>query len=124
MYFENFIKGINSIYFKEIEEIYGNNYKNDQNELIKISKEDRNKIFHGQITNKFLERSELIEKIEIIKRWCEKIAIIFTKEIGYDGFERNSYRKANSKLNLKNVDKFSTIDNYKKFLKTIDRSKK
>lgn len=123
MYFENFILGIDSIYNKTVEEIYGGNYAEDIKILIDISK-IRNKIFHGQVTNKQLNHKDLLLIIESIKCWSKNIAINFQNEIGYDGFGRNSYRKATIKIELRHPENFSTIEKYTKFLTTIDRSKK
>jgi hypothetical protein len=124
MYFENFIRGIDDIYLKRVEDIYGNDYTEDFKELIKISKEDRNKIFHGQLTNKCLTRPEILTKIEKIKKWSKRIAENFDEEVGYDGFGRNSYRKSERRIELRDPGRFSTITDYEIFLKTIDRSKK
>ena len=123
MYFDNFIVGIDSIYQKSIEDLYGEDYKKDL-EILKDLLKERNKIFHGQITNKFLSTEQLIERVESIKKWCRKLADKFNEEIGYDGFERNSYRKSGRELLLKNIEEFETIENYSNFLKRIDRSKK
>lgn len=123
MYFENFIEGIDLIYYRSVEEIYGESYTNDLKKLTDILK-DRDKIFHGQVTLKSLSRNELIAQIDLIRKWCKGIATKFQKEIGYDGFGRNSYRKSSNPIALKHLDKFSSIENYIEFLITIDRSKK
>jgi ribosomal protein S18 len=123
MYFDNFIVGIDFIYQKSVEDLYGEDYQKDI-ELLKDLLKERNKIFHGQITNKFLSTEQLIERVESIKKWCKKLADKFNEEIGYDGFERNSYRKSGKELSLKNNEEFETVEKYSNFLKTIDRSKK
>ena len=123
MYFENFIKGIDKVYPKSIKAIYGDSYDLDLAHLIEITK-DRNKIFHGQITSKKLNREDLIARVEIMKNWSKTIADKFSQEIGYDGFGRNSYRKSKLKIKLNNSDEFSNVENYKTFLNTIDRKAK
>lgn len=123
MYFENFIIGIDTIYQKSIEDLYGEDYCKDL-EILKDLLKERNKIFHGQITNKFLSTEQLIERVGSIKKWCKNLSDKFTEEIGYDGFERNSYHKSNKEILLKNVAEFETKEKYSNFLKTIDRSKK
>ncbi|MGQ8869407.1 hypothetical protein [Myroides sp. TSA_177.3] len=119
MYFENFIIGINQIYQKSIEEMYGDHYTEDLIEIRKIIR-IRNKIYHGQITSSGLSRSSLIEKINFLKKWGIKFEEIFDNEIGYSGFS-NSFKKSDKQLNLINLDKFSNIENYKIFLSEINR---
>ena len=121
MYFENFRKGIEEIYPKSIESIYGKDYKYDLKVLENISK-DRNKIFHGQITGQSLSRGKLLERVESMKKWGEALSRTFNDEIGYGGFGRNSFRKSQRQLSLKNEDNFSSLKKYKQLLKTIDRS--
>ena len=123
MYFENFIKGIDTVYTKSVKEIYGENYDADFAYLKEIVK-DRNKIFHGQVTNKSLTREELVERVEAMKKWSKIISDRFSEEIQYDGFGRNSYRKSSTDLGIKNLENFSSIENYRRFLKTIDRNAK
>ncbi len=66
MYFKNFINGIDEIYTHDVETIYGKGYKIDF-ELIKNYTKDRNKIFHGQLTENGLSRKELIERVSLMK---------------------------------------------------------
>ena len=123
LYFENFVNGIDKILEKSIREIYGVDYDSDL-ELLKEYTKDRNKIFHGQLTKSGLSREDLIERVDVMKKWSERISMTFTKEIGYDGFGRNSYRKSAIKVNLDESVDFSSLSKYEDFLKTIDRSKK
>jgi hypothetical protein len=123
MYFDNFIKGIDLIYSKTIKEVYGKDFDNHLKKLIEY-KSDRNKIFHGQLTNKYLDREELLERIEIIKYWSKTLATKYSSEIGYDGFGRNSFQKSHTKISFRNQDEFSDFSRYSKLLKSIDNSKK
>lgn len=118
VYFEDFIKGINLIMTKPLQDIYGVNYSDDL-ASIKDYIQIRNKIFHGQLTDKRLSRKDLIEFVEKIKNWCSNVSLCMENEIGYDGFGRNSYQKSSNKLSLRSLDKFDTIDKYKAFLKHI-----
>lgn len=120
MYFENFLQGIEEIYPKSVENIYGKGYKADLKILKGISK-DRNKIFHGQVTEKSLSREKLIKSVESMKKWSETVATSFNHEIGYDGFARNSFRKSKKAIVLKNEDDFSSLKKYEQLLKRIDR---
>lgn len=123
MYFDNFIKGIDLILHKTVADIYGQGYNDDFNQIKEITSV-RNKIFHGQVTGKKLTRAELIERVNLMRKWCKNIADKFKEEIKYDGFGRNAYQKAEGKLNLKNSESFDTVDNYKNFLKTIAKKNK
>jgi len=77
---------------------------------------ERNKIFHGQITANGLNREDLIKRVNHIRKWCESLGDRLKSEIGYDGFS-DSFHKSTLKLTLNNQDKFDTIDNYKEFIK-------
>lgn len=116
VYFQGFINGISLILTKSLEDFYGDNY---QKYLEKIEEciLVRNKIFHGQVTDRFLSRDELISKTCDIQIWCKQLAFVMTEEIGYDGFGRNSFRKSETKLNLQNLDKFDAIEKYILFIK-------
>lgn len=118
MYLRNFIKGIDNIYSKTVEQIYGIDYQSDYQQILTITN-DRNKIFHGQLTDKNLTRNDLIERVELMKKWCKTIATNYNKEIGFDGFERNAYRKSENALTLKNENEFESLVNYKAFLASL-----
>lgn len=118
VYFIDFIKGINEILSRPIEELYGENYENDFRKIINLTK-IRNKIFHGQVTKFELSRADLLEKTNDIKIWCKRLSITMKNEIGYDGFERNSFRKSTLNLNLRNFEKFDSIEKYKIFIEEV-----
>jgi hypothetical protein len=67
IYLNGFLKGINLIITKSLEDIYGDGY-NEHFILLKKYEKERNKIFHGQITEIGLSRYELIEKVDHIKK--------------------------------------------------------
>lgn len=120
MYFDNFIIGIDIIYCKTVRDIYGGDYVEDY-KLLKEFTKDRNKIFHGQLTKDRLKRKELIERVNLMMKWSKQISISFNDEVGFDGFQRNSFRKSKKELKLINCDEFSTIEKYKQLLKEIER---
>lgn len=97
LYFGNFIKGINSLYSKTLGEIVGAGYYDSFQRKLKNSKRIRNKILHGQLTGESLSKSDLIRGVGIIEEWCSVVAEKMQAEIGYDGFDRNSYRKSSIK---------------------------
>lgn len=120
MYLDNFVKGINQLLSKTVEQIYGPQYAEHYDEIKKITS-DRNKIFHGQVTGKSLTREQLINKVEFMKGWCKNLADKFDEEIGYDGFGRNAYRKSDRTIDLRNLADFESPVKYADFLKSINR---
>lgn len=119
IYFRHFVVGINDILPLELKDIYGNDYEKDLKLLLLYTK-DRNKIFHGQITLGRLSRSDLIDRVDHIKKWCMNLGTAISLEIGFDGFSK-SYVKSTSNLYLKNLDKFDSISNYESFLTRISK---
>ena len=117
VYFRDFINGIDLIITHSIENSYGIDYQEDLNKLLEFI-EIRNKLFHGQLTNYNLTREELILKTEEIKNWCYKLSIAMINEIGYDGFERNSFHKSKLILNLHNFEHFDSVEKYELFIET------
>lgn len=94
VYFEGFIKGFNTLYQTPIESIIGKGYS-QLHKCLDEAIEYRNKIFHGQLTNKYLSRTDLEKIVQDIRTWCARLAEGASKELGYDGFARNSYQKSN-----------------------------
>lgn len=91
-YFEGFERGINATLQTPIEVLVGVEYQ-QLRPLLDEAIEARNKIFHGQLTNRRLSRADLLAYVATVRRWCELLATGAASEIGYDGFERNSFRK-------------------------------
>jgi len=123
LYFEHFIIGIDRCYFKTVSQVYGKEYNSDLRALKGLRRE-RNKIFHGQLTDSNLSRNDLIDRVVLMKKWASNVARTFSLEIGYDGFARNSYRKSKRKLNIINTEKFGTIERYSAFLKVISNEQR
>ena len=115
LYFESFIKGINIISPRPIKDIYGEDYETDLNSLLLFTN-DRNKIFHGQITQDGLSRQDLLNRVEIIKKWCKTLGNNFLLDIDFDGFS-DSYRKSKLNFTLNFDEMFNTIEKYDQFLK-------
>lgn len=116
VYFKGFIRGFDRIYPKAISGIYGKNYAKHLSHLEEAI-EYRNKIFHGQLTGKHLSRSDFKRIVDNISTWCKKLAREMKNEIGYDGFQRNSYRKSTNKtLSETFKTRFNSIEEYKNFI--------
>ncbi len=116
VYFKGFIQGFNKIYPKSVSDIYGENHDKHLS-LLEEAIKYRNKIFHGQLTGKHLSRDKLNEIVKNIRTWCKTLSETMKCEIGYDGFERNSYRKsANSELLDLFTVKINTIEELSDFI--------
>ena len=94
LYFGNFVKGFDAIYPKSFEAIVGNALYDSflKTEFPRLQRL-RNKILHGQPTGQNLSASDLINEIEVIRKWCLDVAESMLSEIGFDGLEWNSFRK-------------------------------
>lgn len=115
VYFQGFISGIESMYPIKIQELIGNEYEPLKTSLL-ISIDDRNKIFHGQLTTKRLTTEEFIQKIGDIRKWCCLLSESSINEFGYDGFERNSMQKAEKNIYSKFLVKLESMNEYKEFI--------
>lgn len=116
VYFEGFEKGINYIAPCTLEEMIGNQYSHLR-PRIDQSIEYRNKIFHGQLTNHYLDRNDFYLLVEDIRKWCEALAKGAQLHIGYDGFTRNSFHKSSVEcLSERFKVQFSGIDTYTQFI--------
>ena len=77
----------------------------------------RNKIFHGQLTDKFLSREDLLALTATVRKWCERLAMHAETEFGYDGFARNSLRKHTEPIWKKYRVAIANGDEYRNFIK-------
>ena len=116
VYFEGFITGFNTIYPIKIDKLIGEDYealRDKVNEAIEI----RNKIFHGQLTDRNMSREDLIALTDKLSIWCRKLSEAAKAEIGYDGFEWNSLKKSKSDLYSKFlVKKMESLKEYEEFI--------
>lgn len=91
-YYEGFELGINALYRSSVEDMVGVAY-GELRPALEDARDVRNKVFHGQLTDRCLQREGLAELSGAIRRWCFNLAAGAHAEIGYDGFGRNSFRK-------------------------------
>jgi hypothetical protein len=115
VYFDGFIKGIDTLYPRSIQDMIGPDFETLYADLKKAI-EYRNKIFHGQLTNRYLERLDLLEMASSNRRWCIDLAQVAQAEFGYDGFDRNSLRKAPSPIWQRYKVHLSCLDDYRDFI--------
>lgn len=116
IYFKEIEKCINSIFICSIEKMVGDDYKHLRARM-EESIEFRNKIFHGQLTQRRLTREDLFDLVRDIRRWSEVLARGAGCHIGYDGFARNSFQKStNKQLASQFIVNFNGIADYRNFL--------
>ncbi|WP_041523138.1 hypothetical protein [Gilvimarinus agarilyticus] len=115
VYFEGIEKGFNALYPVTIEALVGANYDRLR-ERLNQAISHRNKIFHGQLTDHFLSREELVEFVSDIRAWCETLASQANESFGYDGLSRNSFQKSalprlaqSLKVNMHSVADYETF---------------
>ena len=117
VYFEGFINGFDTIYPIKVNELIGKEFT-VLLDTIKDAVKVRNKIFHGQLTDKRLSTNDLINITRDLSRWCELLSKAARDEIGFDGFERNSLRKANVEIYSKFLIQINSLQEYDEFIKT------
>jgi hypothetical protein len=117
VYFEGFERGFDALYQRSIGGLIGPEYPQARGWLV-IAAQYRNKIFHGQLTPESLSRDALLRTIHSIRNWCQRLALSAEREIGYDGFQRDSFRKSAiphfaNRLRIQLTD----LDSYRRFIR-------
>ena len=117
IYSDGFIAGFNVIYPKSIQDLIGAEFPALARSLSEATTA-RNKLFHGQLTARYLSREDLLAYVRDIRRWCELLATATNNEFGYDGFARQSYRKgSNPQLHQHFRTQLHSLDEFRTFLK-------
>jgi hypothetical protein len=93
VYFEGTVAGLNALSPVTVEHLVGSEYKRLWPRFQEFA-QHRNKIFHGQITAQGLSRKQLLKNVSDIKVWCNSLGAGAARELGCDGFVRNSFRKS------------------------------
>lgn len=116
VYFQGIENGVNCLFSYTVKELVGSRYYYLR-PRIKEAIEYRNKIFHGQLTDKYLSQRELLLLVEDIREWCEALASGADLHVGYDGFKRNSFQKSQHQNLLERYSvEFNSVDCYAKFI--------
>ncbi len=123
VYFTGFINGIEKMYPVKIRDLIGAEYNNLEISISNAT-EDRNKIFHGQLTRKGLSTKDLVQAIENIKKWCSLLAESANNEFGYDGFGRISTRVSEKDIYPKYLIKIDSMEEYREFIKRFMSNEK
>ena len=118
VYFEGFLAGLDALYPRTVEDLVGGEYSRLRARLMEAI-DYRNKIFHGQLTSRFLSTEDLFSLEADIRAWCAALANGAIAEVGYDGFCRNSFQKsAIPDLWKRYRVQFGSIEDYKAFIHT------
>lgn len=115
VYFEGFIIGFNTIYPIKIDKLIGEDYEELRGKVDEAI-EVRNKIFHGQLTDRYMSRADLINLTDNLSNWCKRLSESAKVEIGYDGFEWNSLKKSKLDLHSKFLVKIDSLKTYEEFV--------
>lgn len=124
VYFEGLERGFNALYPISVEKLVGVSYDALRARIAKAM-EYRNKIFHGQLTDQNLSRTDLIDLTDNLRSWCEALASGAQAEFEYDGFARKSFKKSRKPdIASRLLEQFSNIDGYKAFIDQHMKRKK
>ncbi len=93
VYFEDFVRGFDALYSRSVRELVGAEHDRLRGCLDEAIKH-RNKIFHGQLTLRYLTREDLLAYVTDIRLWCRQLAEGAFGEFAYDGFARDSFQKS------------------------------
>lgn len=117
VYFDGFVRGIDKLIATSLKELVGGRYDALIVSIAEVTKY-RNKIFHGQLTAMKLNRDDLLGYVDDMRCWCQVLSSAAEKEIGYDGFGRNSFVKsAKSDLYESFKVKITSLASYREFIK-------
>lgn len=114
-YFEGFLRGIDGILPTSLDQLIGARYQ-----TLRLSIENaievRNKVFHGQLTDQSLGQPDLLAHVGNVRAWCHAIADAGMQAVGYDGFQRNSFRKGRAEVALTFKRTLPNVAEYRRFL--------
>jgi len=113
--FQSALAGIDLISPVGLPLLIGNDYLE---RLVKLGevKKIRNKLFHGQISAVGITTDDLLRHVRSVREWTALLGAESNKQLGYDGFGRNSFRKHYDenfghriKQQLKNQEDYSAL---------------
>jgi len=91
-YFEGFIRGMDALHPQPVSQLVGADYA-AVFPIVQQAIDYRNKIFHGQLTPRALNTTDLLSIVESIRDWCRLLGDSAERYFGYSGFT-SSFRKA------------------------------
>jgi len=114
-YFEGFVRGIDGILPMSLDQLIGASYR-PLRLGIDNAIEVRNKVFHGQLTDQSLCEAGLLAHVGNVREWCQAIANAGIQAVGYDGFQRNSFRKGGPEVAQTFKRTLPNVAEYRRFL--------
>ncbi len=119
VYFNGFLHGFDALYSRPLEQLVGAEFGVLRARLDDAS-EHRNKLFHGQLTVGSLSRTELFAFVADLRRWSELLSDAGESEIGYGGFGRSSFCKAEDPaLTTRLKRSFRSLAEYESFIAQV-----
>jgi hypothetical protein len=118
------IKGIETLSKKSFSTLLGDKFTSLSSEMERINKY-RNKLVHGQITGQNINRIKLENDVILIINWIDELGNVAQKEFGYNGIDRNTFKKA-KRLNEIYVKKypFNNSEEFREWLTKFARNNK
>jgi len=119
IYFQHFGSGVDKLSNSSIAKMVGVEFAT-LDKTVQEVRRYRNKIFHGQLTREQLSATELAKLNKSVRKWCQLLSKGAQNALGYDGFERKSFRKgASNSLSNHVSQRISTLSDYKTFLEEL-----
>jgi hypothetical protein len=116
---KGFLRGLNALWPKPVPDLVGTTYS-DFAKLLAEAGQLRNKIFHGQISTTGVAQTGLLRLEQGLRSWCLALAEAAQKEVGYDGFRRNSFHKSTDKtLHQKFLFHLNSSAEYRQLIRRI-----
>lgn len=118
LYSKHFIKGIDQVYYRPFADVFGPEYSRLSREIERIRTDVRNKTLHGQPTGLSLDDRRLEQEIALLREWLTRVFVGFRSEIGFGGFERNTFRKA-GEFSDRLVRKFTSLADFSNYIHAL-----
>ncbi|QSZ57718.1 hypothetical protein V2V90_21390 [Agrobacterium leguminum] len=116
-----FMGAIHHLSGMSVKDLIGERYRTLKN-AVDASYSIRQKIFHGQQTEKRLGREALIGHIDDVREWCGALSDASMHHFGYDGFSgTTSLFKTNKPELIAAVDKALQPKGWEEYVKTFQR---
>jgi hypothetical protein len=117
VYFNGFIRGFDALYRRSLRDLIGAEYDHLRARFDEATK-IRDKIFHGQLTPRYLSTEDLLGYVDDIRRWCKTLSEAALVEFAYDGFAHDSFRKSSvPDLCTRLKQQFASVAEYEEFIR-------
>ena len=119
VYYRSFIAGIDDLSAADVPSLVGPEHERLRARLSEAVG-FRNKIFHGQLTDRGLTRDDLFALVGDIRDWSGKLASGSVRAFGYDGFGRNSFHKSSATGVADQLRRrLASVAEYRQFILTV-----